>query len=296
MAIKAYLGELVQSKDVVTRDEKTVISGFYCPTVEHSVQFVDMTGDMNPIHREIVQGEVIAPGFMHTTAALLLIEQALREQGRSLHDFPFATDTAKFGKIPVVTGNRYAITASVNDDNKAPLTAKATITDARNNCAYSLERVAQDAHEGQFFAAPQGTLVHSGSFRPKYGPLDFGRLIGSESSERMLYGLAAASSICFDAIAKGKLTLDPATIAFYTKQQIRADMRKIPDLSEGIHLELYTDKTQFGRKNGSGQTVDMQIAALDQKGNILYVLSAPVSFKDKSIVDGMMRLALRRKD
>ena len=244
----------------------------FSPTADHSELFVEMTRDENPIHRKHPEyGEAVSPGFLQTAVSMMIMRDAMREGGLNPLDYPYSRNTSRMDGV-IVTGFDYDIEAVF--DIKAK-TAKAKISNPARGTVFELEkRLYAEMPENLFPGLNRNNLVHSCVFVPDriYGPLSFGHLIGSASSESNLYAMAASSSAVYSAKHAKALALEQGLMAAYTNQDIAMDVSSTLDLSDGIFLELYlAEPERFGKPTKEGKPVDMWILAKDFDERILYV-------------------------
>jgi len=293
------LGKLVKKKEITTENGSVKITGMYCPTLEHSERFVDITEDDNPLHKaHPVYGEAISPGFMQTSTSILLIKEAMREAGLNPADYNFSINNSEMGaRGAIVTGGEYPF--EVESSPKGELMESSVVM--KNNkgaVLYNFKResyVGPEGFDGQVFSTP----VHESRFTSERSATEFGKLIGSESSEGNLFGISCSSYVVFDAIRSGSISpVQDGLIVLYSSQNIYSDATKTPNLKNGINLELHlSDPEKFGGQLERNQSLDMRIAARDDDGRIIYVSQSPISFQREKLWDIMMRRAgLKPKD
>jgi hypothetical protein len=287
-------------KDISGNADKgySVVTASYLPTADDVERFVEATQDTNPIHkRHATYGEAIVPGFMHSCAALLLIDKAMGLHRTQLLDYAHSDNHASM-QSPVVSGSEYIFEVRFDPQKHE---ATAVLLDKKNKPVYELRRqMDRGRKNGLKPVVDNRQLVHTGQFslEGRIGPLDFARIIGSDNPQRYFCALAGASSIVCQAIRAGKLDLDEGIVPLYTQQNFEADTAPPIDLRRGVSLELYlSNPEKFGALSAKGETMDMEVIARNDRGEVLYVLHAPLSFQQERLVDIVVRRAVpARKD
>jgi len=290
------LPDILTYKEFRIEDGKLKLRAGYSPTVGHSEHFVEMTGDDNPIHKEHPKyHETISPGFMQTSAAIVLINYGIRKLGLNPSDFPFSYTDSEM-KTGVVTGLEYRFEVEISPGPAGELISSVNLAGPQGT-AYSLERISYGKKPDDFFSKIDiQDFIHAYVFI-RENPLVFGKLIGSESSESNLYAVSASSSVVSDAVRRNVLNnLEEDVAALYTKQEIYSDTRRSLDLKKGLLLFLFlSGHEKFGKRSEAGQNLDMKILAMDHRKQVVYLLHAPLAFPRAKILELQMRKALRSR-
>lgn len=291
--INLELSDLVANREF--REEESIITADYSPKVRHSEMFCELTRDKNPIHRKHPQyGEAISPGFLQTSAAIVLIREAMRQLDINPQDYPFSFTHSEMKSL-VLTGFSYKFEGKLDNLKNGFLEYSIRLIDHRNNPVFELT--------GKNFKKEFGLLwpslnfkdfVYSGVFNGE--PLNFGYLVGSKSSESNLFALSSSSSIVFDALERGELpSVSEDLKAIYTSQRIYSDLSHSSDLKKGITLELYlSGKENFGKLSKRGENLDLNIFAKDSKERPIYLSNAPISFQPSRLIEIAMKRAYKK--
>jgi hypothetical protein len=297
----ASLDNLVKDVSVESKDGIVCLTGKYSPSAEHCRRFVEITGDRNPLHLIPYEGHFIAPGLLQTTFAFLFSRRALAERNYNIRDYPFSADEADM-KLPVISGGNYPIDASLKEENEQ-LHFDLWLNKNRNNpaaYAYHLKREMKPKKPKDFFplANPNAFVYRQlVNVNEKGMPTQFGKLIGSESSESHLCALALSSSGIFSALDKRKFPpLAKGIVALYTNQKIFMDSSKTLVGNGKIALELYLsgEKEFSGEIDEKSGLAEMSILARDAEGKLIYMVNCILSFQDKErIAQILIRRALR---
>ena len=281
---------LTRTTAATIKEDGTVeFSAGYSPSAEHSERFAELTKDRNPIHKKHREfGETISPGFLQTAVALGLIDEI---SGANQAKFPYSQCNAVMNGA-VVTGLGYTLQIGID---RRSLRSFAKIIDSKGNVIYELNRNISNSpifHNG----ADPANLVHRGRFSLDAGLEDMRGIMGATFPADYIFAIAGASSTVFDAIDHGKLPSPEGVAAMYSRQNIFCDSATPIDLSKGIDLELYlSGKEKFGKLSEKGETVEMTVAAKNDDGRFLYLVTAPISFQQERIVDIMLKRALRSR-
>ena len=282
--VKISLEEAVNVGSPITYEEVkkygagVELTAGYSPSREHFEAFADLTGDKNDDFHKGEQS--IAPGFLQTSVAVLLIKKAMRAVDVLPLDYPFSLDHAELPGFVLPSGD---YTFNVEFHLGERRTASAKLKDAEGNVVYSLERFMYEEKPADFspnlddvkYLCDEEFVLGDGADTPT-----FGRLIGSKSSESNLYAMSGTSSIVFSALDKGVLKPVSPMKAFYYSQSVVSDASKSLDLKDGIKLELYlSDWEKFGKKTFGDEVVDMKILAKDHDGRFICLSYSPLKFK-----------------
>jgi hypothetical protein len=290
----AELAEIITYREFSEKGRNLAIKAGYSPAVEHSEQFVEMTGDDNPIHRKHPEyHETISPGLLQNAAAIILINQGIRESGLNASDFPFSHTKAEM-KAGVVTGLDYVFEIEIGISSEGVLKSSAALSGPQG-IVYNLERASYCKKPKIFFSRINLLeYIHSCMLIGE-SPYKFGKLIDSGSPESNLYAVSASSSVVSDAVRQGNLNnLEEDVAALYTKQDIYSDARRSLDLKKGLRLFLFlSNPERFGKISGAGEILDMNILAADDNGRVVYLSHAPLAFPRKKIIELQLRKALR---
>ena len=290
------LPSIIYDRRYSEKDGHIIITAKYLPTVNHSESFCDITKDSNKIHRKHPEfGEAVSPALLQSSVASILAKELIKYVGENPIDFPYSSSESKSVK-PVVTGFEYEVESRINPHFEGFLAAYTEIRNNKGKVYFSLYHVYCDGNHDIKFILDAADPVHRTIFTREKA-LEFGRMIGSESSESNLYSLAAASSVVADAVDRGVLSLDEGIIALYTEQQVTADTSHSMDLKKGIHLDLFlSDKARFGKNLEQGETVGMQILARDNKGKLIYVLKSPLAFPREGLLEAAIKREMRSRN
>lgn len=293
------LDALVREVKVEDKDGTVHLTRRYFPSVEHCRRFVEITGDRNPLHLIPYEGHFIAPGLLQTTFAFLFSRGELAAKNYNPADYQFSSDEADM-KLPIISGENYLIDASLKEENEQ-LHFDLWLNKNHNNpsaYAYYLKRTMKSKKPKDLFPfVNPNTLIYSHQINLNEGgrTTQFGKLIGSESSESHLCALALSSSGIFSALDKKKFPpLAKGIVALYTNQKIFLDSSKT--LTGKISLELYLsgEKEFSGEIDEKSGLAEMSILARDAEGKPIYMINCVLSFQDKErIAPVLIRRALR---
>ncbi len=279
---KAYCIDLARANRVINT------------SIAQSSDFVVATKDINPIHRKMDGlDEVVSPGFLQNCAAIVLSRQAMNAADFNTLDYPHSFNECEM-RAPVVTGLDYAMAAVFDGTRKR---ADVEIRNQKGDIVYTLTRGLFKESANPARLGLNGELVYDGEFRidGEDSIHNFGRLIGSESSESNLRAFAGASSAVCSAIAAGKLnTLDEGVEAMYAgRQQFYLDSSRTLNLQKGIGMKLYVSgREKFGKKSEKEDYVGISIVGEDA-GRTIYQFNANLAFVDRRIVPLMIKRALK---
>ncbi len=275
---------LVTNKQITQDDGLVKLISDYHPLMGHVKHFCELTGDSNPAHKEHpVYHQALVPGFLQTTIVTRLIKESMKHAGINTANYPFANINIEMAGVK--TGSDYNFMLVLD-----PETLKSSVRsiDKEKKRVYTLER--KDFEGEQVIDYPNTPRVHSGRFIRK-NSLEFGKLIGSESSESNLYALAASSFIICDAVKKGKLNAVPEELTvIYLSQKVHSDSSSSLNLVKGIDLELcMLDPEKFGKRSRKGDFLNTEIIARDHKGRFVYKINSQLSFRSVRLLDKILK-------
>lgn len=286
------LSDLVTNIEIKKEDGKIQLSAKYRPTVEHSEKFVELTQDINPIHRRHLElGQAIFPGMAHLSTAIGLSYKLMNETNVSHNDFPFWNAETKFTGL-IVTSVEYDIQGEYDPQSNK---VKITISQEGKPTAYTFTNTFQKDNKVK---SPEEHLdfLYQSTFKTSHNGLhQFGKILNA-GRERKLFAVSSSSSAPCEALEKGLLHLPKDRVVMYSDQQLlfdARDLRQELDLDKGLMLELFmSNDEQFGE---IGKNLRMEVKAMRPDYSELYSIKSTLVFKDNRFVDVLMRSALRHR-
>ncbi len=272
-------------------EEKITAHADYMPLRIDSENFVRLTHDRNPIHYKLpICNEAIAPGFMHTTAALALLSEIMRNDN---DHFPrYWIQEVNMNGV-VITGIPHKTETTFDPKNKIQIS---NILNPKNSVQCSIKNSGYDIW--QDIPLPSATLIHQDHIEiPDESVLsDFGSILNPNLNgmQTPFYALACASSVVFSAIDAKKIR-NPAqeVMNMYASQHIQTDMETLKSIKKSMTLDFYlSEPDKFGVISPS--TIDMCVIGKNENGEVAYIVSAPLAFKEEARMMKLIRRYLKQ--
>jgi hypothetical protein len=277
--------ELLKCKSSLESERDLQMRFSYSPTLAHSEKFADLTGDNNPIHRELLDGETVVPAFLQNVAAILASRKAILEYGLNQVDFPVSYNRITLDNF-VVSGVDYELLVTLK--NK-PLEIKVEIVDPKGSKVFGMNRT----FEGVVPPEDYDKLIHSSSFDVTGQVLSqFCQVTGVVSSESNLYGMASSSSIIFGAYDAKKLPkMEEGVVPIYSGQEIYLDTSRSVRNDIDALLNVYEIPTEELKR---GDKIKTMISSWN-KGNLINRIASEIIFQSEKLPKLAVKKALRAR-